>query len=740
MPKSFFESSIGMLKNKWLPFVLGIPLFFCMHHYQGIVVDAVLYLLQVIHSVSPDRFVNDPPFMFGNQDSFGFFTPLYKLFLDYFTIASGTKLACFLFQLLWIVSLISLVKGIGKSLKNRLWVLPITILFIGISADKMPHFEMLFVSFVQNYNCSRLLSIALGLGGLASLFSQKKWWSLILFAIGSVVHPLSAGWGLPIWFLVFFPKTKYLIMFFSAILPFTFLAHTGSLDILPDDWLKRPLLYRPDIWDMFRILIYVFFLWYFVPRKTSAAAAKTSKAIALILLIAFYWNMWGCLGKHILLYQLQTWRAEWLAWAVVTPFYFNILVMEIRKERNFFSFLKSRSCFVLCALALTLFPPINNPFFFVLAFVAESETSKRYFVNVIHKLGVTWVEKENIYVFILGVVLALWSVVSIVYADAVSLVLENTLPPFLLGGDFQVAESLVRSNMMACMLMAIFFAVYSACLKRYLPIFCFCSYLIFPFLSLAPLLGLLLLFFDLKLGKIKFVAFCFLLLCVVDGSLASQFRCQSFFDVFSNSFKPVMALWLYVLFVLFLFNITEKRMLQKLLGVVLVVSISSYAFCFWDGRSIEKRQTEETIELFKNKTIFESVQNRGKIFFYVTGSLVDMPRLQFLTGAYLSYNTHIGEIFYREQFFEARRRDNNLFYKQQRNKAHEKSEYRSFVMGSLSIRDTLIDRMTFLCSSEEITHLVSDFDDLPYAKQDSMRISVLDKEIYLYECPLNLKE
>ena len=35
---------------------------------------------------------------------------------------------------------------------------------------------------------------------------------------------------------------------------------------------------------------------------------------------------------------------------------------------------------------------------------------------------------------------------------------------------------------------------------------------------------------------------------------------------------------------------------------------------------------------------------------------------------------------------------------------------------------------------------LSDFDDLPYVKQDSMRISVLDKEIYLYECPLNLKE
>ena len=117
--KDFFDSSIDLLKNKWLPFVLGVPLFFCLHHYEGIVVDAVLYLLQVIHSISPERFINDPPFMFGNQDSLGFFTPLYRLFLDYFTIATGTKFACFIFQLVWIVSLISLVKGMGKAFGTR---------------------------------------------------------------------------------------------------------------------------------------------------------------------------------------------------------------------------------------------------------------------------------------------------------------------------------------------------------------------------------------------------------------------------------------------------------------------------------------------------------------------------------------------------------------------------------------------------------------------------------------------
>lgn len=732
--KYFFDSLIALLKNKWLPFVLGIPLFFCLHHYEGIVVDAVLYLLQVIHSISPERFVNDPPFMFGNQDSLGFFTPLYKLFLDHFTIATGTKLACFLFQLIWIVSLIFLVKGIGKSLKNRLWILPITILFIGMSADRMPHYGMLFVNFVQDYNCSRLLSTALGLGGLACLFYKKKWWSLILLVIGAAVHPLSAGWGLPVWFIFFYPKTKYLITTLSAIIPFTFLLHWGPLDFLPDDWLKRPLLYRPDVWDLLRIVIYVSFLWYYVPRKTSIDVGKISRAIALILFIAYYWNIWGCFGKHILLYQLQTWRAEWLAWAAIMPFFLNILFMEARKNKSFFLFMKSRSFFVLSMLSLSLIPPVNNPFFFILAIVVESDKSRSFLKNKI-KLNAISKDGGNYYVIALACILVLWCIVSIVYTDAVQLALEGSLPMILLGGNFQIEDAIIRSNLMSCALLSLVFALLSISQKKWLSLGCFCVYVFFPFLLLVPLFGLVLFFFNLGSIRNKFIAIVVFILCVVDGTFATQLRGQFFFEVFSEAFKPVFILWAYVSFFLVLLNVLKQRFLKGVLGMILIASISTYAFCFWDGRSVEKKQTEATIELYKDKIIFESIQNRGKMFFYVTGSLVDMPRLQFLTGAYLSYNTHMGEIFYKKQFLEAQKRDNNLFYKRQMGKAHEKIEYRNFVTGPLSNRDTLIDRIDYLCKIEEISHLVSDIKNMPYHTQDSIYINMMNKEIYLYRCP-----
>ena len=95
-----FDSSIALLKNKWLPFVLGLPLFFCLHHYEGIICDARLYLLQVINRWYPERFINDPPFMFGNQDSYGIFSVIYGFIVQHFHIDTGTFYFTFLGYLL----------------------------------------------------------------------------------------------------------------------------------------------------------------------------------------------------------------------------------------------------------------------------------------------------------------------------------------------------------------------------------------------------------------------------------------------------------------------------------------------------------------------------------------------------------------------------------------------------------------------------------------------------------------
>lgn len=728
--KQFRSSTIAILKSKWLPFALGIPLFFCLHHYEGIKDDAILYLLQAIHSISPERFVNDPPFMFGNQDSLGLFTPLYRLFIINFTIANGTKLATFIFQLIWIISFISMVRAIGISFKNRLWILPITILFIGICADKMPHFKILFVDFVQHYNCSRLLSIALGLAALGFLFSKRKWLSLAFIFIGTIIHPLSAGWGLPVWFFVFHPKTKYAIILFSALMPLSFLLHTGPLDIIPDNWFKRPLVYATDIWDLFRMSSYILFLGYYIPRKKTGHISQISKAIAITLLIAYYWNLWGHLGKHSLLYQLQTWRAEWLAWAVVTPFFLNILFSEIRKKKHLYSFIASHTCFVLSMLFLSLFPPLNTPFFFFIAYIDRIKLFSNFFKENLDFLKSS-PHKGTLHA--LGFILFIFCFISAAYANIVELALEGSLSTIFLCGNFQISQLLTRSNMLVCTFISIIFVIYSLSIGKKFAAICFGIYVIFPLFLFIPLLGLFLLFFDIPKKRTIPIGIGLLLISLVDTLLSTQFRCHTFFDIFGVYFKPVLFFWLFIISA-WSFLLIAKRS-KTIIILFLIISTSSYAFCFWDNRPEKVKKIESAFELFKNETIFPYIRDRGKIFFYVTGNLAHLPRVQFLTGAYLSANAHIGEPFYPKQFFEAQKRDNYLFYKKQLGIANEKNEYTIFASTTLSNPDTLVDRINFLCGKKEITHLVSDFPNLPYHPLDSLTLHALDKEIYLYQCP-----
>ena len=723
-----YHTSIAILKNKWLPFILGIPLFFCLHHYEGIKNDAVIYLLQAIHSISPERFLNDPPFMFGNQDSLGFFTPLYRLILSHFSIAEGTKLATFSFQLIWVTSLIFMVKEIGVSFKNRLWILPTTILFIGICAEKTAPFRTLFFSFVQNYNCSRLLSIAIGLAGLAFLFSKKKWLSLAAFAIGTIIHPLTSGWGIPVWFFVFFPRCKHLVFLFSVILPFSFLFHTGSLDILPDNWLKRPLLYAPDAWDIFKISAYVLFLWYYVPNKTKGHIATASKSIAQTLLIAYYWNLWGCFGKHILLYQLQTWRAEWLAWAVVSPLFINILINEIKRYKSSFAHHKINYVLIYACLFLSLYILLNFQSTLIIACLIKSKTIKKSSPSNLKQIT------NNDLLYASALALFAHSIFSIIYTDVIQLVTEGALPTFVLGGSFQTSFTIIRSCAMICITISILFSIYAFQQKKWIATTCFSVYIFLPYLLFIPALGLFFLFYSPQKKWGKSIMICLLLLCFIDIITPSPFRCKTFFDAFLFYLKPEVLSW-FLAYLVLTFSLLVSFRKKNSTILFLAFSLSIYAFCSWDNRSEKKKISENTFETFKKETVFPYIQNRGKIFFYVTGDHVLMPRLQFLTGAYLSYNTHIGEIFYKEQFFESQKRDNYLFYKRQMNIANEKEEYAVFTKNILSNPDTLVDRINFLCQKKEITHLVSNLAHLPYTIQDSLTINTMDKKIYLYLCP-----
>ena len=115
-------SLIPILKNKYLPFLFAVPLFFCVYQYQGIVIDAVLYVTQYVFYIDPARFAGDPSFDYGNQGSLGFFSPIFGLFIEPFGIAMGAFVYTLLMQFTWVVAFVFLVKGLCNRFHERIVV------------------------------------------------------------------------------------------------------------------------------------------------------------------------------------------------------------------------------------------------------------------------------------------------------------------------------------------------------------------------------------------------------------------------------------------------------------------------------------------------------------------------------------------------------------------------------------------------------------------------------------------
>ena len=320
------ESVVKLLKNKYAPFFFAVSLFFISYRYSGIVVDAILYLIQYAHYIDPSRFVGDPSFEFGNQDSLGFFTPILGLFIKPLGANLGMMVYTVTMQFLWIIAAVFMLESLMRLTCNRLWTLPITILFVFCFSNGMPIEVVRFFHFVECYACSRSLSIVAGIAALAALFRNKRWMSLAFILFGTLVHPLTAGWCLPLWFFYFFPKTRWPIAIFSLLFPLTFLLHTGPLDVFPEDWLRKPLVFRPTYVIIGRYVALLSFFGFVVKKfSRNEMVLRISSALALVLAIALYWDCWGGYGEHVLLFQVQPWRALWLGSIVAVPLFLCFL-------------------------------------------------------------------------------------------------------------------------------------------------------------------------------------------------------------------------------------------------------------------------------------------------------------------------------------------------------------------------------------------------------------------------------
>ncbi len=698
---------IRTLKNYYLPFLFGIPLFFCVYHYNGVVFDGILYVTQYLYSVNPTRFLGDPAFEFGNQNSLGLFSPFFGLFVRIFGVARGAFVYTFFMQLAWVVAAIFFVRSLLRLIWQKLWILPTVILMAFFFANGMVLSHIGWFQYIPMYVCSRSFSMVLGIAAMALLFNQKKYLSFVLILLGTVIHPITAGWCLPFWMFFFYPKTRIPICVISFVFPFTFLLHWHVLDFLPEDWLSRPLPYAPNYEVISRYVLLLVF-WGILRRKTlNNVVQRISLNLFCVTAIACYWDVWGGYGEHIFLHQVQPWRAVWLPTIVAVPL--GVCCVKDIARR----FLGHRQItthdFSLLLLIVSFISPVN--------IISVSVVALIFFV--VKKKCLTQTGVVAIFAaFMLG---------TFVVQQYYTWCLQGLLP--FLNSNFVTVGRIRDSFLVYQLVFVVGFALFFLRQRRYvLSAILLLSVFFSRFLLLPALPLFLYLFPNLQKTKYWGIAAFIVVLTMFDGLIDVETRRTTMIDGL-----PVNFYWICLASVLSFASVCLSKRFSYVPVAIWIFACSLVAVVSYSAESADWKTKEAQLDYYFHHPIFPQVAERGKMLFYVSGRYVSEPRLQFFTGSYISNSSMVGSVFSKEHYRTALVRSHMLYQKDRNPQSHQYFDY-SVIINKIADADTLIERVSFLCENEEISHLVTDKADLPYVKVDSTIVQESQK-VYLYGCP-----
>lgn len=322
--------------NKFFPFnklqiIVAIAFFFCMNQYNGILVDAILYTLQAVHFVHPERFINDASFMYGNQDSFTIFSPLYTFCINLFGVSQAALLLCFSSHLLFAISVSYLMYSWFGRFHCKTILFPSIILFFALYRFGMLRSAIYQFNIVEPYVVPRTFSVAFALLGIGNFYSSKIK-ALVFILLGFTFNPLMAGWALPLWIFFYYPRFIIPIVVCSALFPLTVFLGVGPFDRFDSEWLSTA---SKDFYLVHYVPFGLFYLWGTISFKRAFSLSKIFKALFFVWGIAFYWYAMAKVTGHIFLNQVQIFRMEWFC--VTTTFllmivsFYRCFVVKFRK-------------------------------------------------------------------------------------------------------------------------------------------------------------------------------------------------------------------------------------------------------------------------------------------------------------------------------------------------------------------------------------------------------------------------
>lgn len=656
---------------------LSVIFFLCAYHFDGFEQDSILYTLQAINRIFPGRFIDDPAFMFGNQDAFSIFSPFYAIFIRFLPI----DCAALLFTLFMHCGVAASFAWLTHKWTCRFHLpqlaLPITLFFFAAYAyGEFRNDIWDTIKAIEAFPVARTFSLCFGFWGLAHLFDRNKWISPTIFLAGSLIHPLTAGWGLPLWLLFHYPKTRLPIVALSALLPATILIGKVPWAAYTPDWVYIG-------WDMegiiplvqnlaLNLLFLILSAVYFAQGK---ALKKFAVAQSFVAGIAIYWFIVSVFSHHIFLFQVQTFRILWLC-QVTAVFiqFFGVAHLYATKLRKG----KPLGIWDKVFFAFTLVYWIDSPFVIVAGAVAAilfATRNKAYFGKVQITLICSWLA------------VTAFSAYWIVFLHM------QHLPEL-----YQSYQTFIQELFAAAAALAL--TVYFAC------------------------------------PKWRMVVIAGMIFCATEILWGNQiFPKQNF------SLSFVLGVTAYGMIEQALLSRSKMGRVVPCAALAMMLTIcAGVNYDHRDSGQKEREHTMNQFVkvppfpyIEKRGRILYSVKDyAGKLprIHFLSGAYYDE---QYEVGS-IFFKGHKDVSQAREKMVFLGSQPTDAEWKKL------KWQVRKFLASEyLFKKDSLVSRVRHLCGEQEITHLVTDMHDLPFTKDDSLTLWYKDEQIYLHSCESVMK-
>ena len=134
-----------------------VALWLMCHPWEGLWHDSRLYAVQALQRLYPDQFRRDLFLMYGSQDAFTLFSPMYAALIRAFGLDTAALLVQQMGNLLWLGSAAFLVAAFQRGL--AFWL--VLALVVGLPSDYGP--TMTTFNLAESFPTPRIFAEALGM-------------------------------------------------------------------------------------------------------------------------------------------------------------------------------------------------------------------------------------------------------------------------------------------------------------------------------------------------------------------------------------------------------------------------------------------------------------------------------------------------------------------------------------------------------------------------------------------------